>query len=50
MDNLKIVDFERYCPKCLHKDLKEHDDPCDDCLNEPVNVDSKKPVNFEEFK
>lgn len=44
----KIVEFEKYCPKCKNYELAESEDPCFDCLAEPVNVDSHKPVRFEE--
>jgi hypothetical protein len=43
----KIVDFYEYCPTCKHEKLSEDDDPCYDCLNEPVNIDSRRPVNWE---
>lgn len=43
----KIVAFDIWCPKCKHRDKKENQQPCDDCLAEPVNVDSHKPVNWE---
>lgn len=48
MGELKEVRFDIYCKKCIHKNLKEEDDPCWDCLKESVNVYSKKPVNFKE--
>ena len=32
----------------LHFKLAEHEDPCHDCLNEPVNDDSRKPVMFKD--
>ena len=44
----KIVDYDIYCPKCKHKDLDSAEDPCDECLGQPWNTDSRKPVNFEE--
>lgn len=44
----KEVYFKDYCDKCKHKELKEDEDPCYDCLAEPVNVNSHKPINFEE--
>ena len=44
----KIVEFDKYCKTCQFKDLKEHEDPCHDCLNNPVNVNSKRPVNYKE--
>lgn len=27
-----IVDFHKYCEKCIHKDVDSWEDPCDDCL------------------
>lgn len=45
---LHEVNFYEWCPKCEHFKLAEHEDPCHDCLNEPVNDDSRKPVMFKE--
>lgn len=45
---LHEVNFKEWCPKCEHFKLAEHEDPCHDCLNEPVNDDSRKPVMFKE--
>lgn len=44
----KIVDFHEYCPECKYYDRSERDDPCFDCLDEPVNVYSHRPVHFKE--
>lgn len=44
----KLVDFKKYCETCKHKDKKHIEDPCNDCLDQPVNIDSHKPVNYEE--
>lgn len=44
----KFVDFSEYCKKCKHSETRETDLPCNDCLTEPVNEYSHKPVNFEE--
>lgn len=44
----KEVYYDQYCSKCKHKDLKDNEQPCNDCLSEPVNVHSHKPVNFKE--
>ena len=44
----KEVYYDQYCSKCEHKDLKDNEQPCNDCLLEPVNVHSHKPVNFKE--
>ena len=43
----KFVEFNRYCKDCKYKELKETVDPCNECLTQPVNVDSHKPINFE---
>lgn len=44
----KEVYFGDYCKTCKHESLNEDQAPCDDCLNNPVNDDSHKPVNWEE--
>ena len=30
--------------------VKDTEDPCDECLNQPVNEDSRRPVNYKEDK
>lgn len=45
---LKEVYFDQYCKSCKHKDLAETDDPCCECLDEGSNVESHKPVRYEE--
>ena len=42
----KIVDFHKYCELCEYSELIESDDPCFDCLSEPVNVYSHIPIKF----
>ena len=44
----KEVYFSTYCDKCQYSDLKEEEDPCYECLDNPVNTYSHKPVNFKE--
>lgn len=46
----KEVDFHTYCEICKHKATSEDADPCHDCLNNPTNAYSHKPVYFEEDK
>lgn len=48
MSNLHEVEFGTYCNTCKYKDDNEDDveSPCFDCLDEPVNTDSRKPVNY----
>ena len=45
-ESYKEVYFDQYCKTCEHEKLKEIDDPCDECLNNPVNLYSHKPVNY----
>lgn len=44
--NTHFVEFDKWCQKCEHKDLKDDEDPCNECLAEPVNENSRRPVNF----
>ena len=44
-DLYKAVYFDKYCK---FFDLKQTDYPCDECLSEPVNLYSHKPVKWEE--
>ena len=49
MDGMyKEVYFDQYCKTCEHKDLPESEDPCFDCLEEPTNFESHKPVHYKE--
>lgn len=43
---LKEVYFDNFCAQCVHKDNEENEPPCDECLAEPVNEYSHKPVKF----
>jgi hypothetical protein len=47
-DIYKEVYFDKYCESCKHKELPEKNDPCHECLNNPVNLYSHKPVNWKE--
>lgn len=44
----KFVWFGDYCSRCQYKDSSEGEDPCNECLGEPVNLNSHKPINFKE--
>lgn len=48
MNNPKEVLFNEWCCKCKYFKVQEKDDPCCDCLDEPFNIDSHKPVYFKE--
>lgn len=47
-ETYKEVYFGEYCKSCEHFTDDENDieSPCYDCLNEPVNLYSHKPVNY----
>lgn len=47
-DNYKEVFFGWYCDTCENKKKKEDESPCCECLSEPGNVDSHKPVYYKE--
>lgn len=47
-DTYKEVYFDQYCKTCKHGKKAETDEPCDDCLNEPFNVFSHKPMYWED--
>lgn len=44
----KEVDFHTYCKTCKYKDVDIDDDPCNECLEYPINFHSYKPVKYEE--
>ena len=44
----KEVRFDIYCQKCKNADTKETEDPCNDCLAQGWNEESKKPIYFKE--
>ena len=49
MDNIyKEVYFDQYCKTCEYKNLKESEEPCDECLSNPINEYSHKPINYKE--
>lgn len=47
MNEEKEVYFGQYCKSCKHHGLEESKDPCNDCLAEPGNTNSHKPMNYE---
>ena len=44
----KEVYYDKYCPSCKYEHCQETDDPYYDCMSEPVNLYSHKPVRWEE--
>mgnify|MGYP005610237461 FL=1 len=47
-DNYKEVRFDIYCDKCEYCDTEEAEEPCRECLQNPVNQYSLKPIKFKE--
>ena len=44
----KEVHFDEHCKTCKHeKDEVTEDSVCDNCLDNPINVNSHKPVRWE---
>lgn len=46
----KEVYFDQFCKTCKHGGKPESEPPCDDCLENPVNLYSHKPVKYEEVR
>lgn len=44
------VNYHEYCDKCKYKDVDDIMDPCNECLGEPCNLNSEKPVYYEPAK
>ena len=44
----KEVYFDKYCKTCKHEKVDETERPCNECLGESTNLNSHKPVNYEE--
>lgn len=45
-EGYKEVYFHEYCKTCEFKNKKEDETPCDECLAEPANLHSHKPVKY----
>ena len=43
----KFVAFDKYCKSCKHNKVKEYEDPCNECLDNPVNDHTSKPIKYE---
>lgn len=47
-DGMKEVYFHEYCMTCRYGMLKDQEEPCFECLDNPLNYQSHKPVNYED--
>lgn len=43
-----MVRYDLWCNKCKHKDIKENDEPCEECLSNPINLNTERPICFKE--
>lgn len=54
MNKEKEVYFDQYCKNCKLATAFDKDglltDKCEECLDNPSNTDSHKPINFKEKK
>lgn len=44
----KEVDFYKYCKTCEHEKINGDEEPCNECLTNPTNTYSHKPINYKE--
>ena len=46
----KEVYFDVWCKKCKHYKLSENEEPCNECLHQPMAENSHRPVNYKKQK
>lgn len=44
----KEVYFHKYCETCEHRKVENTEEPCDECLSEPTNLNTHRPAKYEE--
>ena len=42
--------YFKYCELCKYYEFDASEYPCDECMNNPTNLYSHKPINFEEVE
>ena len=48
--NMKEVYFNQHCGKCKHSSVVPTEEPCNECLTTPVNLNSHVPIKYEDDK
>lgn len=43
----KEVYFHEYCKTCKYRAVKNIEEPCNECLGEPLNLNTHRPVKYE---
>lgn len=46
----KEVDFEKYCKTCKYEKLEGFQSPCNECLENGMNIQTSKPSEWVEKK
>lgn len=49
-EDQREVRFDLYCEKCAHKGVDDVKEPCNECLDNPMNVHTDRPIKYEEKK
>lgn len=44
----KEVRYDLYCERCVHKDLDDFEEPCNECMEQFTNEGTDKPTKYEE--
>ena len=47
-DEIKEVYVDKYCKLCEAKDVIETEEPCNTCLESPINTNCHRPVMWKE--
>ena len=42
----KLVEYEGKCQTCEHRDVLPDEEPCDECISNPVRDVSHTPINY----
>ena len=48
--NMKIINFDQWCKKCVHLEKKAEEDPCNECLTCPARFENSAPLKFEDVE
>lgn len=46
----KEVRFDKYCKTCKYGNKPGTEDPCNECLEDPFNYETEKPMRWKEEK
>ena len=46
-DNKEVL-FDKYCPFWKYAKVIEYENPCNECLEQPMREGTEKPMNYKE--